>query len=653
MFRCLCLLLGVLIGMCSLSCLEAAGGSRKAKEWTDIPAEELSLETPRVDPFASAEFTFRSVEVDDSGPETRYVYHNRVRLFTEDGVRAWSKIDIEYASDWIVSGIRARILYPDGGVAYLGRHDVYQRETYRDGSRQFFVKSFSFPQLRVGCVIEYLWEVIRPYPIRGFDVLVRDEWPTWVYELSIRPNQIRESRCTGYHLRLPVERVGGRYWYRDSDLLNRATESFMDARRNFEPFVYLEYASERSMLDPDNYWAYRGGLVVEKNRGVTDGIDEGVVELAEHLYQGVETTVEKLVAAYKFCTDKIENISFYSDQYSVDELGALTPNEGPGDTVLNGYGTRYDINVLFASLAQLAECSAGLAEVENCLDFVYDPSAHGAFNISDWVVAIEMDNRWRFFDPGSAGLPFEVLNAENSDVHALTSSGDFFTIVKTPRVDDEFTKIDRFASLRLDVEGGVEGVVKVIYSGYAWLWRERYFSAMTLNEKESFVRRQDWGNRFTQVEVSEFEVREGSGVEGEFVMSYRISIPNYADCVGDRIFVNPSVFEAEKKGLFSGLERQSDVVFDYTINVRDRVTIQLPEGLSLGGAFPVLLEFDGEFLKRASRTEFNFVSGSIQFQCFSSLTETRVERGEFDYLKGEFDAVSGFDSQLVGLAKSK
>mgnify|MGYP000497066948 CR=1 FL=1 len=117
----ICLLIG-LFGSNSLISAEKSTDLDKGS-WDSLPENELTVSSPKIDPDAGAEFLYREVKVDDSGENTVFRYHRRAKIFSEAGLAEWDKVDLLYQTGSMIYGIRARVVYPDGTVAYLEKSD--------------------------------------------------------------------------------------------------------------------------------------------------------------------------------------------------------------------------------------------------------------------------------------------------------------------------------------------------------------------------------------------------------------------------------------------------------------------------------------------------------------------------------------------------
>lgn len=334
---------------------------------------------PKIDKGAHAEFMLRDLYVNDSpGDVTLFKYHNRAKIFTEAGVEEWAKVDIPYQTGWRVYAIKARVVFPDGSVTLLARDDVFTRQLFKDDKFEGNAKSFSFPGLKPGCIVEYKWTQARRYWVPSFFAALRGKYPTWHYKLKVNPFGGFAARIVPYNSLVGVTKKGGKFYLESKFQPAESDEPYQLPRKDFEPFIYMAYSSEMDALKPDEYWGYRGGTLVEIKKDFIRAKQKYVKQVASKIFEPSFSNDEKLRAAYDYCSTQITNIDAYTDKYTEEEIEELKQNDNPNDTIKRGYGTRYDINGVFASLASAAGFSAHLAEVENKQEYTYrercDPS---------------------------------------------------------------------------------------------------------------------------------------------------------------------------------------------------------------------------------------------------------------------------------------
>ena len=648
--RCVCLLVAFL-GLALAA--KAAEADFEKGGWEVIPQEELDAVAPKIDKEANAEFTYRELKVnDDAGEATLFRFHNRAKIFTEAGVKEWDKIDLEYQTGWRVYAIKARVIYPDGTITHLSSDDIFTRQILKDGAFEGYAKSFSFPSLKPGCIVEYKWRQSRRFWIPSFFAELSDKYPTWKYNLEVNPYSGFASRIVPYNCYVKVDKNNGKYSLTRDYVQALANEPHMYPRKDFEPFVYMAYSIELDALMPEKYWAYRGGQLVDINKDFIRSKQKLVKQKAKEIFRDDMSNDEKLRAAYDFCATQLTNIDEYTEKYTEQEIEDLKKNESPNDTLKRGYGTRYDINGVFASLAQAAGFSAHLAYVENNREYTYRQNAAASFNLSDWVVAIRQGEKWRYFDPGSSFLPFEELNYQNVDGVTIQTDEKYYYMSQTPKEPDAYSKTVRLADLRLDESGDLEGKVDVQYKGFPGIDLKRSFVSMSPQEREKYVLENEWQGRLPRASISEFQMKGADAREEPLVISYRIKVPAYAEVLGDRLILKPSVFEVGKSPTFLDEKRRTNIAFRYRHTVQDKVKFELPEGFVLQEASTANVDFPGDAVARKSQLSQDRQSSTVEFLRQYDLKLLRIGGKYYEALKAEFDRVNEADARAVVFQRS-
>lgn len=643
-----------LVGVISLPQLLTAQEDLEMRGWDTIPAEELAASAPRIDPDAHCEFTYRKLKINDDGDQTSYSYHYRAKIFTEEGVARWDKVDLSYTTGFRVTGIRARVVFPDGSVTVLKSSDVFKRKMFEAESFKGYAKSFSFPGLKPGCIIEYEWKEIRAFWMPTITVPLREEWPTWLFDLTLRPYSRMSYSGISFYSNAAWVKKNGNLSIELKDQPAISEKPFLAARKDFEPWVFLEYASDYKSLEKEKYWGYRGGALLSINRGILKPKKKDVKALASRLFDDVPFSDDKLRAAYEYCVNEIVNIQEYTDKYTEEEIEDLKRNETPSDTIKHGYGTRFDINVLFASLASATGFEAQLTEVENHSEYTYRPDSCGGFNLSDWVVGIKYGVKWRYFDPGRSFLPFEVLDPENVEATTLQTDKEFYYVAKTPTVDDDFSKSVRIAKLNINEYGDAAGRVHLQYNGYAGIKRKRLYASMTEDEIKDFIEENDWRSRLPRASIEDLKIDNSASREDPLIVSYTVKVPGYADVIANRIVLRPSVFEAGKPPLFPDDERAEPIAFDFRTKVEDQIVFSVPDGFTLESQGALNIDQDNDFITRRSVVQFDDESGKLVYrQTYAQ--KLLVVRGARNYkiLKACYDFISDVDSRSISLSKDE
>lgn len=618
--------------------------------WDGIPEEELLATSPRVDPNVHSEFTYRKIRINDTERRvTNYSYHYRVKLFTEGALEDWDKVDIVYFEGTRVREVKARVIYPDLTVADLKSSDIVKRKIYEDDGFKGYAKSFSFPGLKPGCIIEYRWKMTADSYFKGLSVDLLEEQPTWNYDVEVKPYRGLASSVRSYNSGVAWEKMSGGYRVSLTDLSAQSDKLFLGPRRDFEPFVVLEYSTKIAALEDEKYWNYRAGRLSEVNDALIKPKLGRVKKLAEALFEDVHFNEDKIKAAYDYCTTEIVNISEPTTVYTEEEIEELDWNDSPYDTLKNGYGTGLDINAVFGSLLAAAGFDVSLAEVEDRGTCTYHQGKLGGFNLSDWAVAVKVNGSYSYYDPGSGFLDCGELNAENVGAHTILLVGKkLFDHQETPDVEEDHSKVLRIGTLSVDEYGDIEGEVVFQFSGHAGLEMKRALAGQSPTEKKDYILERYWKERLPRTEIKELELHGEDSRDRPLVMKYKVKVPGYADVAGDRILINPSVFQEGGKSMFSDETREVPIRFPYRPYVQDKITLKIPEGYMHESSAGVSDTYDGPILVRKSMI-IQEEDGSLVYQRLHTLKHTAIRSEYYGIIKKEFDMMNEVDDRPTAI----
>lgn len=92
---------------------------------------------------------------------TRASRHEVVAILAEGGLDL-AEVKVPFNAKWQFASFKARIIRPDGTEQELGA-DAMLSDTSGSGERDSNARFFRFPDVSVGCVLEYLWTIEAPY----------------------------------------------------------------------------------------------------------------------------------------------------------------------------------------------------------------------------------------------------------------------------------------------------------------------------------------------------------------------------------------------------------------------------------------------------------------------------------------------------------
>lgn len=620
-------------------------------DWRPVTPAELELKTPKVEPDADAEVIFWEVRVDDSDPESMVMKHYiRVKIFTERGREKYSKVDIPFLKGIKIKDIMARVIKPDGSITELTKNDVFEREIAKTDKIKVKAKSFAIPNIDPGVIVEYRYQEAYEYgTANNMRMVFQHDVPiqniTYYFKPFANVRGLPFNMNSGF-----IKDKGGYHRTTMENVPAIKEEAQMPPEDEIRSWMLVYYEDDLKS-DAADFWS-RYGSVLVRTYDIKDTLKPGkdIKGAVAGITSGADTPESQIAKIFEFCKARVKNIT-YDTQLTDEQKDAIKPNKSTMDTYRKQQGTSMDINELFASLTTAAGFETRLAFGGDRSEKFFDANrAHGSF-IHFSAVAVNINGRWRYFDPGSLFVPYGMLawNEENTDV-LLLGYKDYIT-TRIPLSDPEKSKTKRTGRFKLLEDGTLEGTVKIEYEG------QRANNYKLENYKESVNKREEMLKesvkaRLSAAEISDIVIDNVTDPEKPLTYQYKIKVPNYAQKTGKRMFLQPGVFQHGSQPLFASATRKYPIFFHFPWSESDDVEIALPAGFDLDtpeapasyadtgkvGVLQFTLAVSKENVMKLRR-EFSFGNGG------STLFPVRA----YEPLKNLFDMFNKSDNHVITL----
>jgi hypothetical protein len=280
---------------------------------------------------------------------------------------------------------------------------------------------------------------------------------------------------------------------------------------------------------------------------------------------------------YRFCQTKLKR------EETIFERGKAKENKSPADTLKQGVGTHEDIDLAFGALATAAGFDARYARLSNRSDIFFDTSFANDHFLRRYDIAVQVDGKWRFYDPASRAVPPGMLAWYEEGTPALVSDPKDLVLTKTPMAPPEDSKEKRKGVFTLAEDGTLEGNVNLEYTGQPAITLRSSAERQTPAEREEALK-ETVTRYLSSAEVSEMKIENVDDTEKPLVYRYHVKVPSYAQRTGKRIFVPLSYFEFNYPAKFTTAKRVHPVYFRYPWMEEDSVTVEFPVGYELDHA---------------------------------------------------------------------
>lgn len=625
-------------------------------EWREVTPEERQRKTSKVEPNADAEVIFWEVRVDDSSPTDLIMKHYiRVKIFTERGREKYSKVDIPYDKGTKVKDIMARVIKPDGTIVELTKTDIFDREIAKTDKVKVKAKSFAVPNIETGVIVEYQYrELHRNTWANNMPMIFQHDIPVEKISYYFKPANNTKYLTFNMNDNKFVKDKGGFYRATMENVPAIKEEAQMPPEDEVRSWLLLYYWDDLKD-DSSDFWSKTGYLIV-KNYGVKDTLKPGkdIKTAASEIAAGAATDDEKLAKIFEFCRTKIKNIT-YDTTLTDEQKEEIKPSKSSSDTYKKMQGTENDINELFASLATALGYEARLAFGGDRSKRFFNPQrAHASF-VHFSSVAVKVGGRWKYYDPGDPFVPYGMLAWNEEDTSVLLLGYKDYITTETPGSGIDKSVAKRTGKFKLLEDGTLEGNVKIEYTGQIG-YEQRLSSYESSAAKREEDLKEAIKKQVSTAEISGIGIENITDSQKPFTVQYKVSIPNYAQKTGKRIFLQPGFFEYGKSPLFSTAERKYDIYFHYPWSEQDRIEIELPKGFELDnaerpapvadnqriGSHAVDIRFDPQTNILLYERKFHFGGGNMYFFPVAS----------YQALKGMFDAFHKADAHTITLKQN-
>src|SRR5882672_7045712 len=314
-------------------------------EWEPVNPADLSSKTAVVDKDADAEAVFWKVRVADElesgSPRTVLNHYIRIKIFTDRGREAHSKVDIDYLSGTEIKDIAARTIKPNGAIIELKKEDVFEKTIVKASGVKLRAKSFALPGVETGAIVEYRWREVRNNSITFYDRFeLQREIPVRRVEYHLKPARFQTFTSIGMNARTYHGNTSPFVKEKDGFFLTTMTnvppfreEPRMPPENQMRAWMLVYYTTEEN-LPAEKLWPKVGREVYEAYKPVLKPTDEIRKATAEAIGDAA-TPQEKLLRLYNYSRDKIKNINDDAAGISKEER-ARSRKTKPQPILLNG-----------------------------------------------------------------------------------------------------------------------------------------------------------------------------------------------------------------------------------------------------------------------------------------------------------------------------
>lgn len=583
----------VLLGLLVAALVAAAKDKNKDKDqpegWLPITQQDLAVKDVPNDPGADAiQLYMRYYKDDDANYFS--VYH-RIKVLRESG-KDQADVNIPIDAGQSLKELVARTIHPDQTIVdYTGK--PFEKILVKQRGIKETVRTFTFPDVTVGSIIEYRYTVTLPrgvvspisqWPVQEDIFTVKEDLGFRAYQgVVLTPtewtNVVRHSQVSYSYL----NQIAGDLPHKNPDFSMQLqlqnvpkfdAEEYMPPADDFRP-VILFYYGGREMASPDQFWDEWQKLItdyMEKFIGNSRDVKNAAMQAI-----GNETDPQKKLLKLYARAQQVRNLSWERDRTAQEKKEEHLKRNATAEEVLqHGYGTSRDINLLFTAMVRAVGMDASLLAVSDRKERSFNKIIVWLGQLDLSATLVNLGDKELFLDPGTPFCPFGLMRWRKTATTALKLgkiSGGFIT---TPQPG--ISLLHRVAHVTLAADGALNGEITVSFKGEDAL----EYRLDALDEDESGRRKSlEDAVQLWLPQGAVVKLKEAQGWESEddpLVASFTVNIPGFASAAGKRLLAPAFFFPTLQKNMFTSEFRRYPIAFPYPFTEEDELFMKLPEG---------------------------------------------------------------------------
>lgn len=585
-----------------LASLLLAGALATAKpiQWDLITFEQHSATHNLLHPDSKAEYLFIKTTVRDWAKGFIVTDTRRIKLYSAYPDLVQELLSLYEQPGEEVQELVARITKPDGRVIETSPSDVVRTLARKDREGTVWKVSLPLSNIEPGDIVDLRFTVRYPdwivrlfaqqaFPVRRYSMVVTSR-----LDLKIGHFQL----CEPVVHTLPTYPGQACREYAFVELPPFAKEPFSGPEGDTRGMILLTLLKVGDVPRITAPWNIISRYMAEEHTTRTKP-NKAIRRQAKLLTETLATPAEKLAALHTFCRTKIANSLFFEVRMRLRSEVSDSSNRKASAVLDTMAGNAREINTLFAALASACGFEQYLALAGSHTTSQKLNHPNGWAFADHPLVAVKLEGKWTYHDPGSPMLPYGMLpsNVEQCQVARLEDIIPVFDLL--PCSPATGSVITRKAILKLDDDGELSGEVTLTYTGhYAEALRFTHW-AQSAAESAELVST-EVTSRLHGAEVDDVKLSAIYDRNTPPTLTYRIRIPAYAETLGNKLTLTPCFFEKGKPVSLPQPTRVQSLHLPHAGQLNDHVEITLPEGQELIAPTAPAMVLDKFGVKRAS-----------------------------------------------------
>ncbi|MCA6078678.1 DUF3857 domain-containing protein [Fulvivirga sedimenti] len=621
---------------------------KKPVKFGEIDIENLKMEVYPLDSSAGAVILYDYGMTNfDHNFEVSFSRHVKIKILNKS---EFDRADIKiphYSSD-MVTRLKASTYNLENGK--IVESEVDKKDMFDEKASKYMEnRSFSFPNVKEGSIIEYTFEVnygsfrkIMPWyfqhdiPVMYSEYRVELPEPfeykkimTGYISLDEAETESRNTTFQGIPIRIFAQR------YVATDIPAFREEAGVASPDDYMSKISFELDMIRVPGEPIRYFMPKSYAHLSRHLATTDMFEKEmnkgkfVEDQVAEITAGLSTDEEKAKAIYFWVQENfIVDTEFYEDNYKkiFDER--------------KGYAE--DINFILMMMMKEAGFKVEPVLISTRAHGKVHPFYPSQYNFNHMISLVTAGESTWLLDASDKLLPFNAIGEKCLNGNGLVISENEPRWVE---LNPSFQNLKYISSqLELDSDGNLKGHMQMSRKGYEAIG----FRRKNMESKDDYVK--NFSQSLANWTINSHEL-EGLEKKEDYVNEeIEIEVPGYAQSMGDVIYVNPMIFGGMKENPYKSEKREYPVNYAAPVKELTSFSITIPEGYVLDDVpQPVAMalpENAGKFIYSISSTG-RIMTITSQFM----INKTEFLPDEYPILRQFYAQVVAKQSEQVVLKK--
>lgn len=641
-----------------------------------VSEQELAEKLNPLDSTANATVLYKSEKINfdyrrgEGFVQIREI-HERIKIYNKEGfdwatkkVRLYNKSSSNSESLQFIKGYTYNLVNGKVEEDKLKNDGIFEEEL----NKYWKYKSFTMPNIKEGCVIEYKYEISSPYlaiddielqytiPINRLEVSVKTP-EYYIYNKLLNPKaainpKIVESRnnrsetiisrngsivnisiqTSSKITQSKLEFIENVITCEESNIPALKDEPFVDNLKNYQAKLILELSATKFPNEPYNSLASTWESVTKTIYNDSDfgnQLDRSGYydDDINALISGETDDLKKIELIYNYVKSKVKWNGFYG----------FTSEIGARKAYIDGVGNSADINLMLISMLRYAGINADPVLVSTKNNGIPLFPTRQGFNYvicfvanENFNVLLDATDKYGYFNT----LPIRAINWQGRLIRENQSS-DWISLSPN-MLSNEITSLN----VKMNSDLTIDGKVRLKKTHYVAKRFRDNFAGINSDEYIKYLEK-DKGN----LTVSDLEIENAKTVSEPINISYNYVLNDGVEEIGNNLYFSPLLFLTLKENPFKQDKRNYPIDFIYPTSYKYIVNIMLPDGYEVEslpesskfqfkgdqGEFMYLIKPNGKYLQLSMtfdlKTPFIMVEDYEYFKDFYTLlVEKQAEK---------------------------